>query len=105
MKNISNSEKMVVINGVSVPMSKAEGRIKALANGRRIKDEKDASLAATRREETEQMRKAGWADSEITQYFLSRENEEARSHGFIQPTPRTYRAPKVPFVGGGVMFH
>lgn len=84
MKNFSN-EKMVVINGVAVPMSKAEGRLRALANGRRIKAEKDASLAATRREETEQMLKAGWTESEITQHFLVQNAETAVSHGFIRP--------------------
>lgn len=92
-KNISNSEKMVVINGMMVPESKAEGRMKALANGRRIRAEKDTALAATRREETEQMHKAGWTDDEIRQHFLTENAEVAASHGFIRPA-RSFRAGK-----------
>ncbi|MBQ4400237.1 MAG: hypothetical protein II830_02955 [Alphaproteobacteria bacterium] len=86
-------EKMVVINGVAVPMSKAEGRLRALANGRRIKAEKDASLAATRRDEIEKMRKAGWSEDEIRQHFLTENAEVAASHGFIRPA-RSVRAGK-----------
>lgn len=103
-KNISNSEKMVCVAGMMVPESKAEGRMKALANGRRIRAEKDTALAATRREETEQMRKTGWTESEITQHFLSREAEEAKARGFIYPSPRIKRTSELPF-GPGVMFH
>ena len=100
----TTNEKMVCVAGMMIPESKVEGRMKALANGRRIKSEKDAALAATRREETEQMHKAGWTDDEIRQYFLAREAEEAKAHGFIQPTPRIKRTSELPF-GSGVMFH
>lgn len=102
-KNIS-TEKMVVINGVAVPASKAEGRMKALANGRRIRAEKDAALAATRREEKRELRENGWTDSEITQKFLVEETEMARARGFIQTTSRIKRTSELPF-GSGLMFH
>jgi hypothetical protein len=101
-KNIS--EKMVCVAGVYVTADKVEGRLQALANGRRIAAAKNASLNETRKDEIRELKDAGWTDAEITQKFLLEEAETAKSHGFIHPTPRTYRAPKVPF-GGGVMFH
>ena len=99
-----NSEKMVCVAGMMVPESKVAGRLQALANGRRIKSEKDAALAATRQEEIEQMHKAGWTDDEIRQHFLEREAEEAKAHGFINVTPRIKRTSELPF-GSGIMFH
>lgn len=84
MKNFSN-EKMVVINGVAVPMSKAEGRLKALATGRRIHNEMTSALAATRNEEIREFREKGWTEDEITQHFLQENAETAASHGFIRP--------------------
>lgn len=103
-EKFTTSEKMVCVAGMMIPESKVEGRMSALANGRRIKAEKEAALAATRREEKEKMRKAGWSDDEITQHFLAMENEEARSHGFFEPTPRIKRTSELPY-GPAVMFH
>ena len=85
MKNFSN-EKMVVINGVAVPMSKAEGRLRALANGRRIKAGMQMSLKQTRQDEIRQLREAGWQEDEITLHLNAASAETAVSHGFIQPT-------------------
>lgn len=78
-------EKMVCVAGMMIPESKVEGRMKALANGRRIKSEKDAALAATRNEEKRKLREDGWTEDEISQHFLAQNAETAASHGFIRP--------------------
>lgn len=100
-KSISSSEKFVEVNGRLIPESK---RREALAFGQRIAAEKEASLKATRDDEVRKLREAGWKEDEITLHFRAQEADIAKSHGFIIPSPRTYRAPKVPF-GNGIMFH
>jgi len=97
----SNSEKMVVVNGKLVPEAK---RLEALAFGQKIAAAKDASLKATRDDEARELREAGWKEDEINLHFNAQDAAIAKSHGFIHPSPRTYRAPKVPF-GDGIMFH
>lgn len=54
-------EKMVLISGVAVPLSKAEGRMKALAFGRWLK----AQLAEDEARQEEEWRKKGCNHSEI----------------------------------------
>ena len=103
-KKNSNSEKMVLVEGVWTPESKAEGRRAAKADQRRRHAAMEAALQKTRDEEVNELREAKWTDDEIRQYFLAREAEEAKAHGFIQPTPRIKRTSELPF-GPGVMFH
>ena len=98
-----NNEKMVLVEGMWIAESKAEGRRAALANGRRINQEMTTSIRETRRDEVRQMRENGWTEDEITQHFLQENAEVASSHGFIR-TARAFRAPKVNY-GPGVMFH
>ena len=56
------TEKMVLISGMWVSLSKAEGRMKALANGRRLK----AQLVEDEKQEVENLRKKGHTPEEIT---------------------------------------
>ena len=97
-------EKMVLVAGMMVPESKVAGRLNALSNGHRIKSDKDAALAATRRDETEKMRKAGWSEDEIRQHFLAEDAATARSHGFFEPATRIKRTPAGTYAPG-IMFH
>jgi len=83
---MKKNEKMICVAGVMVPESKVEGRRAALAHGRRIQADMQASLKETRQEEIRQLREAGWKEDEITLLLNAASAEAAVSHGFIKPT-------------------
>ncbi|MBQ8481080.1 MAG: hypothetical protein IJ532_00925 [Alphaproteobacteria bacterium] len=97
------TEKMVCVAGVMVPESMVEGRLKALANGRRIHNEMVSAITATRQDEIRELRKAGWKDDDINLHLAAQNNEAAASHGFIRPA-RTIKAGK-PQWGPTMMIH
>ena len=102
MKN-NISEKMVCVKGFKVVESKVEGRLKALAFGRRIKEELQDALNRTRQDEADKLREAGFSASDITMHFYAQDTEAAINRGFIYPT-RVSRTPRTPY-GEGILFH
>lgn len=98
-----NNEKMVLVEGKWIAESKAEGRRAAIANGRRIKSDLNASLKETHQDEVRQLREAGYTDDEIALHFNAQNAEAAASHGFIRPA-RVFRETKKQW-GPTMMFH
>lgn len=98
-----NNEKMVLVEGKWIAESKAEGRRVAIANGRRIKSDLNASLKETHQDEVRQLREAGYTDDEIALHFNAQNAEAAASHGFIRPA-RVFRETKKQW-GPTMMFH
>lgn len=99
----NKSEKMVLVEGVWVPESRAAGRRAAKAEEKRRYAATAAALAQTHREDVERLRRDGCSESEITQYFLAEDAATAESHGFIHPA-RSIKAGKRQW-GSGLMFH
>ena len=103
-KTKCESEKMVLVEGMWIAESKADGRRAAKADERRRHNEMLAALSKTRRDEVRKLKDENWSEADITQKFLREETEAARSRGFIEVTPRIRRTSELPY-GEAIMFH